>query len=157
MELNKETLREILTEQRKELEKTIDIKLSSRLSEQSRDFGLKLASRLSEQSKDFDSKLDSRLSEQSTGFGKTIDAKLLEQRREYERHMGALHEDMQHSVAAIAEQLIDIKETVDSHTEMIGHISEEVTKIKEELRTKVSRDDFVILDNRVASLEHKTA
>ncbi len=89
---------------------------------------------------------------------KTLTNILTDQRKEYERYMGALSEDTQSKISAVAEQFIgmqeqftEMKETLnlhteilnshtmildshsgmlESHTEMIGQIKEDVEIIK---------------------------
>ena len=85
-----------------------------------------------------------------------------EQREEYQHYLGAMKEDFDSKVQLIAKQYIDIKETLDSHTEMIGRIEEDVEIIKldiefikNDLNKKVDRDEFAVLERRVALLESK--
>lgn len=81
---------------------------------------------------------------------------------EIKRHMSALSEDFQGQVKVIAEQFgglnakIDkIQGTVDSHTQMIGTLMVDMTSvkgdvrsIKESLKTKVNRKEFVAFERR---------
>ncbi len=78
--------------------------------------------------------------------------------------MGALSEDIQSKVGAVAEQLIGMKETLDSHTEMIGSIKEDIEIVKMDIefikggmKKKVDYDEFVVLEKRLSSLEAKIA
>lgn len=101
-----------------------------------------------------------------------------ETEKEVTRYIGAVTEDFQGKVSAIAEQFsslhekIDqVKETLDEHTEtldehsrmlnmhteMIGTIMEDVAEMKEELRTKADENDLGLLSNRITILEHKIA
>jgi len=61
-------------------------------------------------------------------------------REETGRYLGALEENFQHGLSAVAEQFLSVKETLDehgrkldSHTEMIGELKVDVTMIREEL------------------------
>ena len=60
------------------------------------------------------------------------------------RNLGALIEDNDYKLSAIAEQYGDIKKALDSHTEVIGTLSVGVTSIKE------------TLDSHTATLESHT-
>lgn len=78
------------------------------------------------------------------------------------RNLGALIEDNDYKLSAIAEQYGDIKKTLDSHTEMIGKLAEDMTVVKADLKSvkesiteKVSRKEFVALDKRVLFVESK--
>ena len=97
-----------------------------------------------------------------------------ETEQERKRHVGALSEDFQHGLSAVAEQysglnekIEDIKETLDEHgrilkmhTEMIGGIAEDVAvlkddvaEIKDELKTKADTTEVIHLSRRVSVLE----
>ena len=65
---------------------------------------------------------------------------LREQTKELAQHMGALSEDFQHKTKFIAEQFLDVKkelgeirQTQDSHTEMIATLMEDTTIIKTDI------------------------
>ena len=87
------------------------------------------------------------------------------------RHLGVTIERVDHNVGLIAEQYGDIKkdikgikETLDSHTEMIGNLSvnieivkSDVEFIKQGLKRKVDADEFAALEKRVAFLEKRLA
>lgn len=78
------------------------------------------------------------------------------------RHMSALSEDFQERVKVVAEQFgglntkIDkMHGTLDSHTEMIGTlmvdmtvVKSDVKLIKESLKTKMNRKEFVAFERR---------
>ena len=96
-------------------------------------------------------------------------------------HIGAVTEDFQHRVSAIAEQFsglnnkldkhtteisrindkLDtqttevsrINDKLDTHTEMIGRLMIDVEEIKVGMHEKVSRSDFNKLESRLVSLE----
>lgn len=86
------------------------------------------------------------------------------------RNLGALVEDNNHQLRAVAEQYGDIKKTLDehtekfdSHTEMIGKLLVDVDIVKtnvgfmkNELKKKVDYDEFIALERRVHSLESKS-
>ncbi len=110
---------------------------------------------------------------------------LTNQRKEYERYMGALSEDTQDKISAVAEQLSGMKETLDhhteildshssildshsrildSHTETIGTIKEDVEVIKMDIefikggiKKKVDYDEFVALEKRLSLLETRVS
>jgi len=95
---------------------------------------------------------------------KTLKNILTDQRKEYERYMGALSEDTQAKVSAVAEQLVGMKEILDSHTEMIGSTKEDVEVIKMDIefikggmKKKVDYDEFVALERRLSVLESRVA
>ncbi len=52
-------------------------------------------------------------------------------------------------------EIHEIKKTLNSHTEMIGKLAVDVTTIKESLKEKVDRKEFVALDKRVLRIESK--
>jgi len=79
------------------------------------------------------------------------------------RHMSALSEDFQGKVKFVAEQFIDLNRKIDTNTEMVGELAEnlEIVKtnvefIKDSLKKKVDYDDFIALERRVHSLESKS-
>ncbi len=85
------------------------------------------------------------------------------------RHVGALTEDFKSQVSGIAEQYGGIKETLDSHGEMIGSlmikatetkdtldiVQSDVELIKNDLKQKVDRSEFEALVKRVSFVEKK--
>ncbi len=92
------------------------------------------------------------------------------------RNLGALVEDNNHKLSGVAEQYGDlkkdagdlkkdvsgIKKTLDSHTEMIGKLSDDVSIIKtnveflkDSLKKKVDYDEFIALEKRVSRVESK--
>lgn len=102
---------------------------------------------------------------------------------ELKRYLGALHEEHMGAIKAMGEQFVDVNRKLDSHTEMIGKLSEdmgvvkthiemiksdldtvqsdvEVMKsdlgiIKNDLKQKVDRTEFATLERRVTRLESK--
>lgn len=87
---------------------------------------------------------------------------LKEQNEDFKRHTSTLSEEFSSQVKLIGEQYSSIKETLDSHTEMIVSMKEdiEITKvdvefIKNSLKRKVDIEEFSVLERRVAALESK--
>lgn len=86
---------------------------------------------------------------------------------EIKRYIGAVTENFQHQVSAIAEQFLGLNEKLDAHTEilyshtemlnthteMIGHLMVDMEDVKIGLQQKVSRDEFNKLESRLVSLE----
>ena len=105
-----------------------------------------------------------------------------ETEQEMKRHVGALSENFQHGLSAVAEQYAGINKKLDMHTEMIGIIAEDVAvlkddvavlkedvavvkedvsvlkedvaEIKEDLKTKADKTEVIHLSRRVSVLEH---
>ena len=85
------------------------------------------------------------------------------------RHLGVLIERVDDNVKLVAEQYGDIKkdigsikDTLNSHTEMIGKLTidmaivkEDVEFIKSGLKKKVDADEFAALERRVLLLEKR--
>ena len=69
------------------------------------------------------------------------------------RYIGAVTEDFQHRVSAIAEQFSGLNDKLDTHTEMIGRLMTDVEEIKVGMNDKVSRNEFNKLESRLVSLE----
>ena len=97
------------------------------------------------------------------------------------RYMGALMEENREQIKGISERFVDFDRTLNSHTEMIGDIAEDVavlrvdvavlkedvvvlkddmvivkkdiSEIKGDLKQKVDRGEFVVLERRVTSVE----
>ncbi len=87
---------------------------------------------------------------------------LKEQSNDFKRHVSTLAEDFHSQVKLIGEQYSSIKDTLDSHTEMIGSMKEDIgimkvdmEFIKNSLKRKVDIDEFSVLEKRVAALESK--
>lgn len=108
---------------------------------------------------------------------------LKEQREEFQNHVGALAEHFQSQTQAVAEQYSDIKQTLDSHSkmfvdikqtldrhteildshsEMIANLAEnmEIVKadiefIKGGLKKKVDYEEFAALERRLSLLESR--
>ena len=92
------------------------------------------------------------------------------------RNLGALIEDNNHKLRAVAEQFGDVKKALDSHTEMIGGLMTDVTSLKQDmgvvkgrldvmqsdveiiknnLKRKVDTEDFEAVTHRVSNLERR--
>ncbi len=87
---------------------------------------------------------------------------LKEQSEDFKRHVSTLAEDFHSQVKLIGEQYGSIKETLDSHTEMIVSLKEdmEIVKtdigfVKNSLKRKIDIEEFSVLERRVAALESK--
>lgn len=91
---------------------------------------------------------------------------LTEQREEYQRYLGVLGEQFSSQVKLVAEsltgvqqQLTGVREMVAKNTEDLELIKMELRVIRNDLKEKVGRDEFNILETRVAQLEkvrHRT-
>ena len=84
------------------------------------------------------------------------------QREEYQDYLGGVAEDFKSQVKLIAEQHGSIIEILNSHTEMIAAVKEdiEIMKldiefIKNSLKKKVDIEEFFALEKRVLLLEKK--
>ena len=78
------------------------------------------------------------------------------------RRIGVLVEAVHDDVRLVAEQYGSIKQTLDTHTDMIGSIKEDVEVIKMDIefiktavKKKVDIDEFSALERRVALLERR--
>jgi uncharacterized coiled-coil DUF342 family protein len=91
-----------------------------------------------------------------------------ETEQEMKRHVGALSEDFQHGLSAVAEQfsglnekidvlgneMKEVKAKLDMNTEMIGVLMETTEEIKDELKNKADKTETIRLAGRVSVLEH---
>lgn len=98
-----------------------------------------------------ESKLKDILTEQRVAF-----------REETHNLLGIMKEDFDSKVQLIAEQYQNIESTLNSHTEMIGSLSEDMQIVKSDvdfikgsLRKKVDYDGSSALEKRVTLLEEK--
>ena len=87
---------------------------------------------------------------------------LKEQSQDFKRHVSTLAEDFHSQVKLIGEQYSSIKETLDSHTEMIVSLKEDMDIVKTDmefvknsLKRKVDIEEFSFLEQRVSALESK--
>ncbi len=93
---------------------------------------------------------------------KKITQILRKQREEYQRYLGATAEEFALQVKMVAEILSDVKEQLQElkdlstqNTEDLGVIKMEAGIIRSDLKEKVSRDEFKVLEKRVISVERK--
>jgi len=96
---------------------------------------------------------------------KTLKNILTNQRKEYECYIGAVNEDTQDKVSAVAEQLVgvnknldSVNKTLDSHTEIIGSMKEDIEVIKTnigfikgDLKKKIDYEEFEVLEKKTVS------
>ena len=87
---------------------------------------------------------------------------LKRQRDEYQRYLGVLAENFESQIKLIAEslygvqeQLIAIRDMVAKNTEDIEVIKMDISIIRNDLKDKVDRDEFVALEKRLHLLEKK--
>ncbi|PIP17996.1 MAG: hypothetical protein COX43_01215 [Parcubacteria group bacterium CG23_combo_of_CG06-09_8_20_14_all_35_9] len=87
---------------------------------------------------------------------------LKRQRDEYQRYLGVLAENFESQIKLIAEslygvqeQLIAIRDMVAKNTEDIEVIKMDISIIRNDLKEKVDRDEFVALEKRLHLLEKK--
>lgn len=77
---------------------------------------------------------------------------------EIKRHIGALMEDSNHKLSAVAEQYIGVRAVLDSHTEMIGNLMEDIGVMKSDIsfiKSDLKRKADFSLEKRVSILELK--
>ena len=89
---------------------------------------------------------------------------LKEQREDCKRYLGVLAESFESQVKLVAESIIGIQEQLSHIRDMVAKNTEdiEIMKmdlhiIKNELKEKVSRDEFRILEKRLLFVEKKLA
>lgn len=161
METNQKILREILKEQKEFRESltNLDIKFDQRYKEQDKRFD----KRFDKIDKRFE-KIDKKFEEQSKKFDLKLEKEIQKQGKEFQNHISILMEDIDGKIRLIAEQYEDIRKTLDSHTEMIATMKEDIEIIKGSLRiirnevnNKAELNKFQILEKRVAVLEEKVA
>jgi hypothetical protein len=95
---------------------------------------------------------------EKTGFKKNI----VYSAPEMKHYLGVLNEMHGETLKVIREgniitdrKIDSMKEILDSHTEMIGVLMEDVSSIKYDLKKKVDYDDFLALVRRVQKIESK--
>ena len=71
------------------------------------------------------------------------------------RYLGALNETHNEHLKGIKEGFILINKKLDSHTEMIGVLMEDVSVMKTDLKRRVDYDEFLSLVRRVQKIESK--
>jgi hypothetical protein len=85
---------------------------------------------------------------------------LKEEREEYQRSVGVIAEEFNSHVKLIAETLTEmqrqlgaLRDLVARNTEDIEVMKMELSIIRNDLKEKVGRDEFGVLESRVANLE----
>ena len=85
---------------------------------------------------------------------------LAKQRKEYQRYLGVVSESFEsqvkliaESVGGVQEQLTSIRDMVAKNTEDLEMVKTELHIIRQYLTVKIDRDEFVILEKRVARRE----
>ncbi len=151
MELDEKRLREILTEQRREYERFTE----ERFERQRELFERFTEGKLIEQRKQFEQFAENKFIEQRKQFEQFSENKFIEQRQEFQRYIGIQKEDFDSKIQLIAEQYMEIKETLASHGEMLGALAEDVSIIKKTLAGKVDREEFLDHERRISALEAK--
>ncbi|MBU2595661.1 hypothetical protein KJ713_02415 [Patescibacteria group bacterium] len=93
---------------------------------------------------------------------KQLDKRLKNQTKELKRHFDVAVESFKDEVQIIAEGWKMTKDKVDATFEMVGEIKKDIeimksdiSFIKNELKQKVDRDEFVVLEKRLILLENK--
>jgi hypothetical protein len=96
-------------------------------------------------------------------MAENIDKILKKYNQDIKRHMKVLTEDFKNEVKIVSEQVAGNTEKLEEHDQRFNRIDEtlETVKlnmevIKNDLKQKVSRDEFVILEKRVSLLESKS-
>ncbi len=91
---------------------------------------------------------------------KNLKSILSDQREEYQRYLGVLTESFGSQVKLVAESTIGIQQQLASIRDMVAKNTEDIEEMKmdlhiirHDLKEKVGRDEFVVLENRVAKLE----
>lgn len=87
---------------------------------------------------------------------------LKEQREEYQRYLGVVTEDFQSQVKLVAESVLGIQEQLSAIRDMVAKNTEDIEVIRmdlhlirHDLKEKVDRDEFKILEHRVELVEKK--
>ena len=82
------------------------------------------------------------------------------QRDEYQQYMGAQIEDVRSDIRLLAETVVGVREDVTEIREMVAKNTEdievmkmELSIIRNDLKEKVGREEFAVLEARVARLE----
>lgn len=75
-------------------------------------------------------KLEKILKEQRKEYQYSLNIVLKEQREEFQRYLGVCVEDFESKVEVVAEQYLDIKKTLESHTKILDSHTETISLIK---------------------------
>jgi len=85
-----------------------------------------------------------------------------EYKDETKRHFDVVAEDLKEDIKAVSEQVVANTEKLEEHDRRFNKIDEtletiklDIEVIKNDLKQKVGRDEFVILEKRVSMLEAK--
>ena len=62
------------------------------------------------------------------------------------RYLGVLHEEHMETIKAVSEQFVDVNRKLDSHTDVIGKLAEDMVVVKSDLDTVKSDLDTVKSD-----------
>lgn len=94
--------------------------------------------------------------------GESVKNILEDYKEETKRHFDVVAEDLKSEIKTVAEQVEANTEKLEEHTQRFNKIDKslEVIKIdigfiKNELKQKVNRDEFAVLEKRVSLLEGK--
>lgn len=95
-------------------------------------------------------------------MAENIDKILEKYNQDVKRHMSVLTEDFKNEVKIIAEQVTANTEKLEEHDQRFNKLDEtletiklDIEVIKNDLKQKVGRDEFVILERRISILEAK--
>jgi len=84
------------------------------------------------------------------------------QREEYQRYLGVVTEDFQSKVKLVAESVMGIQEQLSAICDMVAKNTEDIEVIKmnlhiikDDLKEKISREEFKIFEKRLELLEKK--
>lgn len=180
MELNEQTLENILTRQRKEFESTLDAslmrqdeKLEAALARQDE----KLEAALARQDEKLDvalvrqdGKLEAALQTQDKRFEQLdakidfvaarLEAAIVRQGDQFERFMGIQVEDLKSQIQLVAEgvssaleQITQMRNENEERSSAILHLEVKQLAMESQLESKVDRAEFADLDARVVKLE----
>jgi hypothetical protein len=167
MELNEQSLEKILTRQREEYQRALEgqgDRFDRALKEQGERFDQVLDDRLGRALTEQDDRFGHALKEQGERFDQMLDDRLdralKEQGDKFQLHMSvqveALRSDVRllaEAVSGIQEQLITLRDMVSRATEDIAIMKMEMSIMRSDLKQKVDRDEFSVLEARVAKLE----
>ncbi len=92
--------------------------------------------------------------------GLNIEKILQNQRKEYQRYLGTFSENIESQVRLITETMGGVQQQLTAIRDMVARNTEDVEEMKIELRVvrndvkrQASRDEYSLLENRVAKLE----
>ena len=96
---------------------------------------------------------------------------LVDQRKEYQKYLGSAVENFESHISLIAEALTEHTKQLQEHTKQLRNITEMVAQnsvdisdmkndlqiIRGDLKQKADREELLLIERRVARLEHATA